>query len=326
MTDQVTRVVPAGWYQDPASASHVRWWNGLAWTEHVENKPELPVQSAASTPALAITDQRVAAARVLEREFGISTAENAIMTSAATAGIAGGDGRASRADQTGQPVATGTGAGTDVATTTAARNASPSTRRPTSRSTSTVGATLLSLVPVFAVAVTLVSAYIFLYIRPTPLVGLVGVVFMLLTFLWAVSDRRALETRGIDGPTPGWSLALPFLGALLYLIARRVRVPGNSHLVIFAALSVVAIGGPFAIAAAGGASAPLKALEVQQSVYSGLVDSGRLTSVTCPAFGENTVPGTVFTCDGTRVDGSATTVWVSIDSLEGDFSWSLSAR
>lgn len=310
MTDQATRVVPAGWYQDPASESHVRWWNGLTWTEHVENKPELPV--AAATPALAITDERVAAARAMEREFGISTAENAIMTSAATAGIAGVDARV-----------TGAQSGQSSAATTS-RPAASTTRRPAT--TSTLGAILLSLVPLFAVVVTLLSLYIFLYVKPTPLVGLVAVVFMLLTFLWAVSDRRALESRGIDGPTPGWSLALPFLGALVYLIARRVRIPGSSHLIIFAVLSVVAIGGPFAAAAAGGASAPLKALEVQQAVYAGTVDDGTLTAVTCPAFLENTAPGTVFTCEGTLPDGSSTIVWVSIDSPEGAFSWSVSAR
>ncbi len=327
MTDQATRVVPAGWYQDPASESHVRWWNGLTWTEHVENKPELPVQPAASTPALAITDERVAAARAMEREFGISTAENAIMTSAATAGIAGVDGRTGHAAQgskAGALVAADRRADDADADAAFGRAAAPRSRRSTS--TSTMGAILLSLVPAFAVTVTLVSAYIFLYIKPTPLVGLVGVVFMLLTFLWAVSDRRALEARGIDGPSPGWSLALPFLGALVYLIARRVRVKGTSHLVIFAVLSIVAIGGPFAAAAAGGASAPLKALEVQQTVYAGLVDTDRLSAVTCPAFVENTTPGSVFTCEGTLPDGSATTVWVSIDSPEGAFSWSLSAR
>ena len=38
-TEQTTRVVPAGWYQDPADDAKVRWWNGITWTEHVEVKP-----------------------------------------------------------------------------------------------------------------------------------------------------------------------------------------------------------------------------------------------------------------------------------------------
>ena len=39
MTDHGSRVVPAGWYEDPASTEHVRWWNGVEWTEHVREKP-----------------------------------------------------------------------------------------------------------------------------------------------------------------------------------------------------------------------------------------------------------------------------------------------
>ncbi|QEO10297.1 DUF2510 domain-containing protein [Protaetiibacter larvae] len=39
MTDQATRVVPAGWYEDPADAEQVRWWNGIAWTDHTQPKP-----------------------------------------------------------------------------------------------------------------------------------------------------------------------------------------------------------------------------------------------------------------------------------------------
>jgi hypothetical protein len=52
MTDQMTRVVPAGWYDDPKSSEHVRWWNGLGWTDHVEVKPTAPAaQPAAAAPA-----------------------------------------------------------------------------------------------------------------------------------------------------------------------------------------------------------------------------------------------------------------------------------
>ncbi len=39
MTDQITRTVPAGWYEDENDGELVRWWNGLGWTEHVRPKP-----------------------------------------------------------------------------------------------------------------------------------------------------------------------------------------------------------------------------------------------------------------------------------------------
>lgn len=29
----------AGWYTDPASTDHVRWWDGSAWTQHVQAAP-----------------------------------------------------------------------------------------------------------------------------------------------------------------------------------------------------------------------------------------------------------------------------------------------
>lgn len=35
-----------GWYPDPAEASHVRWWSGVAWTDH-----RAPKQAAAAAPA-----------------------------------------------------------------------------------------------------------------------------------------------------------------------------------------------------------------------------------------------------------------------------------
>lgn len=31
------------WYPDPGSAHHVRWWDGTAWTDHVNVAPPLPV-------------------------------------------------------------------------------------------------------------------------------------------------------------------------------------------------------------------------------------------------------------------------------------------
>lgn len=73
MTDQMTRVIPAGWYDDPKSSDHVRWWNGLGWTEHIEAKPETPVASAEmaamappATPAVATAEQAAQAAAAAE--------------------------------------------------------------------------------------------------------------------------------------------------------------------------------------------------------------------------------------------------------------------
>lgn len=32
---------PAGWYADPADDTQVRWWDGSAWTQHLQDKPEV---------------------------------------------------------------------------------------------------------------------------------------------------------------------------------------------------------------------------------------------------------------------------------------------
>lgn len=32
----------AGWYTDPASPAHLRFWNGAAWSAHRKPRPGLP--------------------------------------------------------------------------------------------------------------------------------------------------------------------------------------------------------------------------------------------------------------------------------------------
>jgi len=34
--------VPAGWYRDPLGRPQLRWWNGLSWTNRIEeHRPEI---------------------------------------------------------------------------------------------------------------------------------------------------------------------------------------------------------------------------------------------------------------------------------------------
>lgn len=76
MTDQATRVVPAGWYEDPSNAQLVRWWNGIAWTEHTNPKPDLDAAADAEAEAL---EKSFAAAALDARPRGqvISTSTSA---------------------------------------------------------------------------------------------------------------------------------------------------------------------------------------------------------------------------------------------------------
>jgi len=285
-TQQTTRVVPAGWYQDPADDAKVRWWNGLTWTEHVEMKP---------------TDQRAAEARELERQYGISTGESEIITR-----------RASKTLDARGP-ATGTIPVQGVAAPT----------RPIR--TGTTAAWLLSVTPVLTTVLTAIAGYVYFYVSPTPLVAVAAIVLVLMSFLWAVGDNRALENRGLTGP-PAILGIVPLVGPLLYLIARRGRISGSSPLIVWLVLFVVAILAPAALAVTGGAASLTKALEVQRAVHADLVGSGSAISVTCPPILESTATGTVFTCDATLPSGDIGHVWVSFDSDEGHFSWALANR
>ena len=42
MTDSLNNATPAGWYVDPMTHQHLRWWNGQAWTESVAPLPGTP--------------------------------------------------------------------------------------------------------------------------------------------------------------------------------------------------------------------------------------------------------------------------------------------
>jgi hypothetical protein len=290
-TDQATRVVPAGWYQDPANAANVRWWNGITWTDHVELKPA--DQQAAAAGALALE------ARAMERQHGITTAENDIIMSAAH-----GD------TQSGQPR---TGTIAIVGPHSAA-------------STGTISSWLLGVTPVIAFLLTLLAGYVFFYVTPTPLVAAIAVVVYVLGFLWAIGDSRALATRGHKIASPLWSLALPVVGPMLYLISRRRRATGTAPLIAFLVLLAITAGIPLVAVATGGAATVTKALEVQQAVRADLVGTGAATSVTCPPVLESVAAGTVFTCDAVIPSGETVHVWVSFDNEQGQFSWALANR
>jgi len=43
----------AGWYPDPASPENVRWWDGAAWTQHVQPNPQLAPTAPTAAPVVA---------------------------------------------------------------------------------------------------------------------------------------------------------------------------------------------------------------------------------------------------------------------------------
>jgi hypothetical protein len=349
LTDQATRVVPAGWYEDPASRAHVRWWNGLAWTEHTALKPTPTPQpqpmatsygdygdgfgnrrygdgfaggaSTGQSVGQSAHDQvstatgstqtpemvaRIAEARELERQYGISTAENDIIMRAARDGHR--DGSTSTTDY--RPW-----------------NAEPEPEYE-EPGTSTASAWFIALWPLLTLAAAATAAYLALYVMPEPsfsgipLIAAVVIVPTLLTLIWAATDAHRLRSRDHRAASP----ALALLGPLVYLIGRRARVAGSGPLVTLILLTLVAAGLPVAAYLTGAAVPVTKALEIQRAVQADLVGSGELASVSCPAFVEDLSKGSLYTCNGVLPDGGAKLVWVSIDTVDGDFSYALAVR
>jgi hypothetical protein len=348
LTDQAIRVVPAGWYEDPASSAHVRWWNGLAWTEHTTLKPTAPprpqpvaeqgasqnqqghsyldayaqraetVTTATGSVHTAETLARIAEARELERQYGISTAEHDVIVRAATAGAA-----EEQSTRVNTYVDTGPTRAAHRALQTATDDYDSDDER-----TSTASAWFIALWPLLTLVTAVVAAYVYFYVTPGPNVAgipiIAGVLLLplLLTLLWAATDARKLRQRGHRPASP----ALALLGPLVYLIARRARVAGSGPLVTLILLTLAVVGGPAAAYLTGAAAPATKALQIQQAIRADLVESGQLASVTCPVFVESLAAGTLYTCNGTLADGSAKRVWVSIEDSAGTFAYALDVR
>jgi len=298
-TEQTTRVVPAGWYQDPADDARVRWWNGITWTEHVESKPASAPDEKRADDKRA-DEKRAAETRALQTQYDMS-GDADVMSRRSSIALD------HRGPDTGTIPIIGV------------------TPRKPAR-TGTTSAWLLAFTPLITAILGVIAAYVFFYVTPTPLVAAAAVVMILLGFLWAVGDARTLEARNLPHPSPLVGLALPIVGPLIYLLLRRRRVDGSGPLIAFVALVLITVVGPLALGLAGGAQTVTKALEVQLAVRADLVGTGTAVSVTCPPVIESIATGSIFTCDAVLPAGDAVHVWVSIDDEAGNFSWALANR
>lgn len=369
MTDQATRVVPAGWYEDPASRAHVRWWNGLAWTEHTALKPTpqpVPQQPVApqygqqgygqqaqqgyvqdaygqqvqqgygqqgygqqqygqqtqqgygqdahqgSVPTTtgstqsAETAARIAEARELERQYGISTAEHDVIIRNATTGV----------DDHG------------TAQAWSNRDDYDDFEDDEDPRTGTASSWFIALWPILTLAAIAAAGYVAYFVSPEPAVAGIPVVYglvlvpFLLTLIWAATDARKLKSLGHEPASP----ALAILGPLIYLIARRTRVKGAGPLVTLILLTLIAVGAPAAAFATGAADRFTFALHIQDTVRAEYVESGQLTSVSCELFIEPVEIGRLYSCAGIEPDGTSRLIWVSVDDAEGTLSTALAVK
>lgn len=49
MTNEQRTPPPAGWYENPSGGTSRRWWDGEAWTDHVE--ADAPASNPRATPS-----------------------------------------------------------------------------------------------------------------------------------------------------------------------------------------------------------------------------------------------------------------------------------
>ncbi|HEY4152852.1 MAG TPA: DUF2510 domain-containing protein [Pseudolysinimonas sp.] len=314
MTDQATRVVSAGWYQDPASSQQVRWWNGMAWTEHTREKPTgSPVSGqtaigqgamqhgAGAMEVTETTEQRIAAARDLERQFGIGTAENPIIRPTAPAAA---------------PAAPATAA--TAASAVSAASAASAAKHEAAHA-STAAAWMIALSPILAFALFIVAAYVYFYLLPNVIVfAAAAVVPYALCVLWAAGDGRTLAHRGFHPPSAKFAL----LTGLGYLIVRRTRVAGSGPIAMLLVVGALAFGAPLVASLAGQTEGLTNALNIQHTVSTDYIHQGKAVSVNCPPFVDAATIGTLYTCDATTATGVHRTIWVSIDGAHGKFSYS----
>lgn len=253
-TEQATRVVPAGWYEDPSDSDQVRWWNGIAWTDHTQAKPTVAAESDGDE---------------LESSFG-------------------------------SPAAT----------------ARERVRR---LATSTSESWLIAFMPAAALVLLPVSAWLYFYVAPNPLVLLIAVVPYILGIVFAVLDVRKLSRWGHRSlPAALWGI----LGPLVYLLVRALKVKSwgqvATHVLVVAAAAAL----PIVSSAIGATPALELGLKIQDQIRTELVDSGQASSVACPPIIDSIRVGALYQCAVTLTDGTESTLWVSIDSDEGDFSYS----
>jgi hypothetical protein len=79
MSGEVRVTIAQGWYEDPSDAAHFRWWDGLAWTQHLQPRQAEPAPTASSVMTVA------APAVVVEAPAYVTSAAPAAAASAPVA-------------------------------------------------------------------------------------------------------------------------------------------------------------------------------------------------------------------------------------------------
>lgn len=277
MTNTSGPTTPAGWYPDPAGSANLRWWDGSAWTAHLAPPPipaPAPVYQAAASQPLA------------------------------------GEGLATAAAESYAPFQGSWNQSTQNSAEDFARPAQWNTGGVWFLAFSQV-ITLIAIVALFVVdRATIASTGVQAAAQGLTLTILViGLGVLLLNVLFAVLDRRKLQSFGYLRPASVWWILLA--PPLAYLIVRGIAVSrevrhGFGPLIAYIITSVgvvllVGIGSavaiPLYIANNGGAGSAY-ATQFTADLQKGLDEDGGHYSVACPP----TIPTTIgaqFSCTAT---------------------------
>lgn len=243
MTDVMERMPPVGWYPQSPDATVLRWWDGAAWTDHVQDLVQHPDTTDMSDEPLTRRELReqsgpldgnVDDARVASTESA-PTADDVVSTLepelVAATPVTFDD--SAITDETRERISRGYTAHTEInlpglSKSGLSKNSSgaaswwDTSRQPAPTTSSTESVWALAFTPWIATLSSVGAALVYTLIAPqwgALIAGaLVPVLWMLAT---AVQDRKSLIELGFQKPASSWWI---LLGPLAYMIARTVNV------------------------------------------------------------------------------------------------------
>lgn len=226
----------AGWYHDPADDRAWRWWDGATWTGHVRAKEEPVAEVVADPPVAEPAASPAPPAPALASVGGSIPQPGEVAPPPPAPAVAGNVSTTPPIPVTDQMYWHSSAAEViDVPRVSHVRGPSrPAAAVPSYvrdwndlGSPETPGVWLLAFSPIlgWVVAFAVLEAMSVAGIPPLIGVGIAALAALLLHWVFAALDTRALEARGYHAPRLAWMLLFP---PLAYLIARGKSVRRES--------------------------------------------------------------------------------------------------